>query len=231
MSTEHPGRRVLLGALAFGWVPTAQLLGSRPSLLPAGKSIYRLVGHVTVNHVVATLETILRTGDTIVTGKASEIVFCVGTCAMILRAESTLILGPPKPDEPFLVRALKCIRGALLTVSRDTAIVLETPTAHVGVRGTGFYTEARPDETYFCTCYGVTDIASVSRPEARETITARHHDRPVYILKDAAGGRNIRNAPFINHTDEELTLIEALVGRTPPFVFAKESYGGPRRDY
>ena len=30
---------------------------------------------------------------------------------------------------------------------------------------------------------------------------------------------------------DELGLIEALVGREPPFVFPKDSYSAPRRQY
>ena len=36
-------------------------------------------------------------------------------------------------------------------------------------------------------------------------------------------------APFINHTDAELALIEELVGRTTPFAFSSGSYEVPRR--
>ena len=53
----------------------------------------------------------------------------------------------------------------------------------------------------------------------------------MYIVADGGPGKNIRNAPFINHTDQELTLIEALVGRTPPFLFPNDVYNAPRRDY
>ena len=60
---------------------------------------------------------------------------------------------------------------------------------------------------------------------------SRHHDRPLYILTGEQPGRNIRLAPFINHTDQELMLIETLVGRQPPFVFPKADYSGPRRSY
>jgi hypothetical protein len=74
-------------------------------------------------------------------------------------------------------------------------------------------------------------VEAATDPASRETITAKHHDRPVYIVKDAPAGRGIRAAPFINHTDEELALVEALVGREPPFLFPKDSYGGPRRRY
>ena len=46
--------------------------------------------------------------------------------------------------------------------------------------------------------------------------------------RPAAAGA-IDPAPFINHTDVELALIEALVGRTPPFSLFDEDYGGARR--
>jgi len=43
-------------------------------------------------------------------------------------------------------------------------------------------------------------------------VLSRQHDRPLYILTGEPSGLNIRLAPFINHTDQELALIEALVG-------------------
>ncbi len=46
-----------------------------------------------------------------------------------------------------------------------------------------------------------------------------HHDAPRYILADAPTGEKIKSAPVINHTDEELELIESLVGRSVPFAF------------
>ena len=60
---------------------------------------------------------------------------------------------------------------------------------------------------------------------------SRHHDDPVYVLAKAKEGHSIRPAPFINHTDQELMLIETLVGRQPPFVFPSEDYSGPRKNY
>ena len=51
------------------------------------------------------------------------------------------------------------------------------------------------------------------------------------VLGDREMGRNIRPAPFINHTDQELQLVEAIVGREPPFIFPKADYSGPRRGY
>ena len=74
-------------------------------------------------------------------------------------------------------------------------------------------------------------IGALNDPTSKETVAAQHHDRPLYILGNEPKGKNIRNAPFVNHTDQELMLIETLVGRTPPFVFPKADYSGPRRNY
>ncbi|MBC7944587.1 MAG: hypothetical protein H7X91_04850 [Burkholderiales bacterium] len=69
-------------------------------------------------------------------------------------------------------------------------------------------------------------------PGSKEIVATKHHDKPLYILGGSQNrGNNIRRAPFINHTDEELSLIETLVGRTVPFVFSAREYEKPRREY
>ena len=74
----------------------------------------------------------------------------------------------------------------------------------------------------------MSEVAALKDPQSRETVAASHHDRPLYIVAGGQAGRNIRNAPFINHTDQELMMIEALVGRTPPFNFPGSQYNTPR---
>ena len=108
---------------------------------------------------------------------------------------------------------------------------MTTKNATIGIRGTGVYMESDPEQTYFCTCYGVADVSATNDPESKETVAAKHHDKPLYILGNEPKGKNIRPAPFVNHTDQELMLIESLVGRVPPFVFPMEDYNAPRRDY
>ena len=234
---DDPRRRILIQALSMGFFSAglpaslawAQAFGSRPAKLPPGQSIYRITGQATVNDKAADLNTRINPGDTVKTTKGSEIVFVVGTSAMIARGGSTVVIE--KDEGSAIVKGLRMLTGAILSVSRNTPMQLRTTTGTVGIRGTGFYVEAEEDQTYFCTCYGATDVASNAEPENKEAIVAQHHDRPVYILANAPRGRNIRNAPFINHTDQELALIETLVGRTPPFVFPKDSYSAPRRTY
>jgi hypothetical protein len=235
--SDDPRRRVLIQALTLGLfalpaAARAQIFGSTPKKLPDTQSFYKISGDVRVNGEPATLQTRVQSGDRVETGPNSEAIFIVGTQSMILRANAHLeIQSPDDKVKSFLVGGLRVLQGALLSVSRDSRMQIVTPTATVGIRGTGFYIDANPDQTYFCTCYGITDIAANNDSESKDSVTATHHDRPLYIVKDGSPGKNIRPAPFINHTDQELMLIETLVGRTPPFVFPGTQYGAPRRDY
>ena len=237
---DDPRRRLLIQALSLGLFSTAlpggnvlaqSIFGNKPSKLPVGQSIYRISGQATVNDKEANLQTLIKPGDTVTTAKGSEIVFVVNSNAMIVRGGSTVIIEAEKSSGSLIVSGLRMLTGALLSVSRNTPMRVRSSNATVGIRGTGFYIEAEPEQTYFCTCYGVTEVASTTDPESKTTISATHHDRPIYIVNDGGRGNNIRNAPFINHTDQELTLIETLVGRTPPFVFSNDAYTAPRRTY
>ncbi len=238
---DDPRRLLLIRALAAGLfgatVSSAQaitfgIFGSRPKKLPEGQSIYGLSGQVMVNDREASLSTRINPGDTVQTGQNSEIVFVVNSNSMILRGDSKLLIEPPDNSSgSLIIGGLRMLSGKLLSVSRNSAMKVTSATATIGIRGTGFYLEADPERTYFCTCYGATEVEANADPTSRENITAVHHDRPVYIVADGGSGNNIRSAPFINHTDQELALIETLVGRRSPFVFSNDIYTGPRRTY
>lgn len=238
---DDPRRRWLIQALSLGLLAKglathpvlgAGLFGSKPTKLPPGQSVYSLSGEVLVNEQSATLATTIKPGDRLQTGKNSELIFVVNSQAMILRANSSLQLeAADRSASALLIAGLRMLSGKLLSVSRDAPMTIKTATATIGIRGTGFYVEADPELTYFCTCYGATEVQANQDPQSREVISAAHHDRPVYIVADGGTGRSIRNAPFINHTDQELALIETLVGRKTPFVFSKDAYSAPRRTY
>ena len=237
---DDPRRRTLIRMLAAGFftgISTeasdafAQILGNPPGKLPPGRSIYRVSGDVQVDGKPATIETKVAGGSTIKTGSGSEVVYAVGQSAYIARANTEIVIQSPGTDSA-IVSGLRLLAGKLLSVfPTGRPVQLQTRVASIGIRGTGVYMEADPEQTYFCTCYGVADISANNDPESKETVAATHHDRPLYILGNEQKGKNIRNAPFINHTDQELMLIETLVGRQPPFVFPKSDYTGPRRNY
>ncbi len=237
--SDDPRRRTLIQMLAAGFLgggsmasnlALAQILGSPPAKLPAGKSVYRISGEVQINGQRGTLESKIGGGSTIQTGRDSELVYVVGESAYIARPNTEIVIETPK--DSALVTGLRLLTGKLLSVfpSRHP-VQLTTKVASIGIRGTGVYMESDPEQTYFCTCYGVSDVTAINDPQSKETVAASHHDRPLYILGNEPAGKNIRNAPFINHTDQELMLIETLVGREPPFVFPKSDYTGPRRNY
>lgn len=234
---DDPRRRTLIRMLAAGFFAgvtvdaqeaLAQILGSPPSKLPPGRSIYRVSGNVSVDGKPATIDTTIAGGATIKTGGNSELVYAVGESAYIARANTEIVVE----TQQGFVNSLRLLTGKLLSVfPSGRPVKLQTRVASIGIRGTGVYLEADPEQTYFCTCYGVADVQANNDPESKETVAASHHDKPLYILGNEAKGKNIRNAPFINHTDAELALIETLVGRNPPFVFPKSDYSGPRRNY
>lgn len=230
---EDPRRAFLLKALAAGLFSTAgvvpqalaQVLGRRPAPLPAGQSIYDLTGPVLVNGQAATPATRITASDRIETGRNAQLIFVVGTDAFVVRENSRLEMS----GSNLLARLFRVTTGAVLSVfGRRTEKEMRTPTATLGIRGTGLYVEAEPDRSYVCTCYGTVRIAAADTPSIAETVTAKHHDAPRYVLGPAATTR-IAAAPFINHTNVELMLIEALVGRRPPFALFDENYGGTRR--
>lgn len=236
-NNEDPRRRLLVKALAAGLFSTAigsrelgaQVLGSRPAPLPPGKSIYRIEGQVLVDGKPATPDTTVAANSTIQTGKDSAVIYAVGQTAHLQRSESEVTLETHEAHS-MIVSGLRLLTGKILSVyPSGRPVRMTTRNASIGIRGTGTYMESDPEQTYFCTCYGTADIASASDPTSRETVVSHHHDRPLYILTGEQPGQNIRLAPFIDHTDQELMLIEALVGRTPPFVFPRDDYRQPRR--
>jgi hypothetical protein len=161
--------------------------------------------------------------DTVKTGKDSELVFVVGDHAMLLRGGSHLVIQPKEHNDvgSLLIGGLRLFAGKLLSVSRNKGLRIETPTATIGIRGTGVYLEAGPEKTYFCNCYGEVDVVANNDTNSKETVISKHHDKPLHIYGQGQPGQCIHDAASAsrpNHTDEELLLAEALVGRVPPFV-------------
>ena len=224
-------RALAAGLLAGGGLVSssrfagAQVLGRVPKPLAKGQSIYDVTGPVMVNGKLITRDARIGPNDTVETGRGARAIFVVGSDAFLLRADSKLEM---KGNERF-VNVLRLITGALLSVYGGGPRTVAGPNAIVGIRGTGLYVEVEAGRTYVCTCYGETDIAAADDPAVSETIVSVHHDAPRYVLASPDKGRRIVPAPFKNHDDLELMLIESLVGRTPPFSLFDESYGSPRR--
>jgi len=173
------------------------------------KGVYRVRGDVRINGRPAQRGDEIRDGDQVTTGPGAELVFVVERDAFMLRQNSSVTFGAD---------VMRVVTGAILSVfASGKPRRIETPTATIGIRGTGIYIEAEASRTYACTCYGEAELASRDDPSAREVVRTKHHESPRYVM---AGGapQMLMQAPVQNHTDAELTMLESLVGRRPPFT-------------
>jgi hypothetical protein len=187
-------------------------------LLPATSNAGRLHefnGEVMVNGRLASRANEVRPLDVIKTGTSGRIVLVMGKDAFLIRANSEVeILGKPKA---LVLTGLRMLTGALLGVfGNGGSRQLLTATATAGIRGTGIYVEASPEQTYFCTCYGTVEIEDQHRAEKRLVVSGYH--APNIIYAEMTDGKMMHKTQFINHTDDELVMLEKLVGRVPPFV-------------
>jgi len=223
---EYLTRLLACGTLALvpAQLARAGWFSSGPEKLADDQSIHSLSGEALVNSRRADLKTRIRAGDRVQTRDDSEIIFAVGGDSFLLRSNSEMSIDGGN----FLVRGLRLLSGSLLSVfgrrNAGETLTMTGPTATLGIRGTGVYMEAEPDLTYVCTCYGQVALAASADPDDAELITTANHDMPRYISNLAVKGTRIRLAPVINHSNTELKLLEALVGRKVPKGFGKKSY-------
>lgn len=197
-----------LGMLRAAWAAGGQLP-------PPG--LYRISGEVTINGRPAVKGMPVRPGDTVATGPNSEAIYIIGNDAFLQRDRTVVSIAGDAVKS-----GLRLLTGKLLSVFGKGDKRIVTPTATIGIRGTGCYLEASPDTVYFCLCYGTANVTSVKDPARVETIETRYHDHPVHLPAD--GAQLTVPATVINHSDAELILLESLVGRVPSFY--GQAYGG-----
>jgi hypothetical protein len=236
---DEARRALLIRMLAAGSfaIPGISLLagcaapfGRRPERLPADKSVWRAEGGFSVNGAAADETVLIRPGDTVETDATGGLIFAVGETGFFARPSTRVRLETePGAGAGARVGTIRLEEGGLLTVFARRAYRLETPLAVIGIRGTGLYAQIEADQDYVCTCYGSVDISARADPASTESIVSAHHDAPRFVTASGARGSRVKAAPFKDHTDEELLLIETLVGRTPPFPVPGDAYGMPRR--
>ena len=173
--------------------------------------VRQLSGEVYLSGHRMTRNGALQPGQTIQTGDDGALWFTVGEDAFLVRPRSRVRLDAADPAAPVL-DFLRLVAGGLgATFRRGTPRKLVTPTATIGIRGTGVYLEATPRWTYACTCFGATEISASPRSVPLR-VAARHHaarriDRDGTIVEVA----------FERHTSDEIARLESLVGRPDPF--------------
>jgi hypothetical protein len=210
-------RRTLLALLGGSLGLSIALKAAAQSATTVG-GMHRIKGDVRVNGQRASVGTRVAAGDSVITGPGALAVFSVGGDAFLMRANSHAQFA----GKDLVLDSLRLLTGKLLSVFASGGNrSLTTSTATIGIRGTGGYLEAERARTYFCLCYGTADIASADG-SMRSSYSTTHHESPRYIYND--GRKNtIVKARVVNHTDVELIMLEALVGRRPPHDFLEST--------
>jgi len=205
-------RRDALAVIAAGAASMVVARALAKGDVPTG--VHQIDGVVHVNGQQAHVGTPVRPGDRVTTGQASQAVVVVGGDAFLLRSKTTIELGKG-PDG--LTSQLLLAAGGVLSVFSKKPLVVKAATASIGIRGTGAYLEMQPGgAVYFCLCYGEAVIDGPGMASGRVVKTS-HHEEPLMLREDGSAMK-IEPGPFMNHTDAELVMLEALVGREPPFT-------------
>ena len=202
-------RRTLLRIVALGGAAAAVTRALAKGDLPPG--VNRLEGTASVNGKAARVGTPVGLGDRIATGRDSQAVVVVGADAFLLRSQTTIEV---KGREGILSEMLVA-SGQVLSVFAKKPVAIKAASASIGIRGTGAYLEVEPATVYFCLCYG--DALVEGPGMAEKEVKTTHHESPLLLTQDG-GILRAEPGPFRNHTDAELIMLEALVGREPPFM-------------
>jgi hypothetical protein len=201
-------RQFLISAAAL---PLAALLPVTAKA--ADSTIHALEGDVYINNRKLYAASKIKSGDEIVVSHDGKLVFSIGEDAYLLRGGTVVQVN--LHNNNLLVSSLRLVTGAVLGVfgKRRTTTHIRTATATIGIRGTAVYVDASPHTCYTCTCYGHTDLV-VGRQ--REEVIATHHNAHM-VSAAVAGGMQMQVHESKGHTDDELRMLEALVGRKPLF--------------
>jgi hypothetical protein len=204
-------RELLHWAAAFGAAGASGLIRE---VLAAGDlppGLHRLDGTVAINGKPAQAGAKVNLGDRVVTGPKSSAVVVLKGDALLMRADTVIEVK----GESGLLTDMLVASGRVLSVFSKKPVNIKAATATIGIRGTGAYIEVDPGSVYFCLCYGE---ALVDGPQMQtKTVKTTHHEQPL-LLTERGGILAAEPGPFRNHTDDELIMLESLVGREPPFM-------------
>jgi hypothetical protein len=177
--------------------------------LPPG--LHRLEGTATVNGKPAKSGAAVGLGDRIATGPNSQAVVVQKGDAFLMRSDTVIEIK----GRDGVLTDLLIASGRVLSVFAQKPVTVRAAVATIGIRGTGAYLEVEPTNVYFCLCYGEAVIDGPNMPP--KTVKTTHHESPL-LLTTTTPAMAAQPGPFRNHTDEELVMLESLVGREPPFM-------------
>ncbi len=210
-------RRELLKKLAVaGLAHSCGMLGVvqqslAANLLDIKQGMISVKGEVIVDGKRVRKGSLVKPGQAIKTGKGAEAIYVIGNNAFLQRESSKVHLGTDA-----LTEFMRVVSGRILSVFGSGNKRIRVANATIGIRGTAFHIGVEPERTYFCLCYGEVEVTLPTSGKAPIQMKSAHHDQPVYI--PSHGKESTLPAEMLDHHDDELKLLEALVGRLPPFI-------------
>jgi hypothetical protein len=221
-------RSFLISMLTLGTLSGTSLMGfvrkvSAMVPQPISAGMHEVQGEVSINNSIAQVGFFVAATDTVITGPKSRAVFVVGKDAFFARENSHIAFSGDSEKTSgtarlSTIRVISVKAGKVLSVFEQGEKRIETTTAVIGVRGTGIYVEADAERTYVCTCYGQVELQARASSDTREILKTTHHQEPRYIYASGVDTLIERAPMMMNHTDDELIMLEGLVHRHPPFV-------------
>jgi hypothetical protein len=209
-------RRILMlaasGALGAGGLSGFMSRALAAGDMPKTSQVHRLEGTATVNGESAKVGTPVKAGDRVATGPASQAVVVLGQDAFLLREKTIVEL---RGRDTNTLTELLISGGKVLSVFSKKPVSIKASNATIGIRGTGAYLEVDESSVYFCLCYGEAVLQGPGM--ADKVVKTTHHEQPM-LIREGGGTMTADGAGFRNHTDDELIMLEALVGREPPFM-------------
>jgi hypothetical protein len=185
--------------------------GSMAAHAQSRSNIVELTGDATVNGRRLSPQQTIQTGDEIVTGPRSTLIFAIGNSAFHVRQSS--MLKVERGASLQAVSLLRMLTGAVVSVwGKGTSRMIVTPTITAGIRGTGVYTEIFANQdgrSYFCNCYGTVDVAAGTS----KALSVADYHQAYWGEVAPKDGRSLTPAKAINHTDEELEYLARLVNQ------------------
>lgn len=174
-------------------------------------NVVELVGEALLNGQPLQREQSVVSGDRIQTGPGSNLIFVIGNSSFQVRQNSQLVVE--RGSVINAVSVLRLITGAVGSFwGKGTQRLIVTPTLTAGIRGTSVYTEIFADQggrSYLCNCHGVIDVAA---GQDRVVSESSYH-QAFWGEVAPRNGRLLNPAGAINHTDEEMETLAALVGQ------------------
>ena len=174
-------------------------------------NIVELVGDALLNGRRLLPGHTVQTGDELLTGPLSSLVFVLGNSSFLVRQNTRMVVE--RGDSLSVVSVLRLLTGAVASVwGKGTSRRIVTPTITAGIRGTGVYTEVFPQQdnrSYFCNCYGTVDVGAGTETRLSQS----DYHQSFWAEATPKDGRLLSPAKAINHTDEELEYLARLVNQ------------------